>query len=90
MIFDIGETIICSCEVESKGVLTDPTSMEITIKGERRSEEVDDEAMVRDKTGKYHYDFQTNTTMPYGTYSAIFKAIDGTRVTLQKESFQLG
>ena len=90
--FDIGETVICSCEVKTDaGVLTDPaTSMTVTINQTSPVGKavITVTAMTKDSAGKYHYDFQT-TTVSSGNYEVIYTATDGTRITIEKDSFSL-
>jgi len=91
--FDIGETVICSCEIkDDSGNYKDPTtSMKITIKrvDPTRASVVTDTAMTPDSTGKYHYDCQT-VDYPEGKYEITYTATDGTRITIEKETFKLG
>ncbi len=88
--FYIGETVICSVEVKNKtNVLSDPaTAMKITITDKSMVVKVDAVAMTQDSTGKYHYDCQT-VGYDAGDYAVEFKAIDGTRITIEKETFNL-
>jgi len=90
MAFDVGETIICSCEVKgATGAYKDPqTSMTITITDKNWVVKVNDVAMTNDAVGKYHYDCQTADYID-GKYEVVYKATDGTRITIQKESFIL-
>ena len=89
--FDRGETVICSATVKTTaGVLYDPAdSMKITITNYINSIEVDDQAMTKDSTGEYHYDWTSLATADKGTYTAIYKATDGTRITIQKDIFEV-
>jgi len=90
--FDIGETVICSIEVKDDGgILKDPTtSMNIAItKPEPIGEEiVASTAMVKDSTGKYHYDFVSEGKAA-GKYRVKYIATDGSRITIEKEVFVL-
>jgi hypothetical protein len=88
--FDIGETVICKCEVtDEDGVKKDPTtSMKITITDQQGSIKVDDAAMIKDATGEYHYDCQT-ANYNKGLYSVVYTATDGSRITIEKEAFSL-
>lgn len=92
-IFDIGETVICSVEVRnSAGTLVDPaTSMKIGIDQTHpifRSIIAISTDMTKDSTGKYHYDFDSSTATT-GNYKVIYKATDGTRITIERETFTL-
>jgi len=88
--FDIGETVICSLEVkDDNGDYKDPsTSMKITITDKFNVVKVDSVDMTKDSTGKYHYDCQT-TDYVDGKYDVKYVATDGTRITIQKEIFNL-
>ena len=90
MAFDIGETVICSIEVkDDAGAYKDPaTSMKITITDKHKNIKVDNVAMTPDDVGKYHYDCQTAGYVD-GKYTIQYTATDGTRITIQKESFNL-
>ena len=89
-IFDIGETVICSCEVkDDAGALKDPaTSMTITITDKSNAVKVDGVAMTKDAVGKYHYDCQTAGYID-GKYGVKYIATDGTRITIETESVEL-
>lgn len=88
--FDIGETLICSCEVKnSSGVYYDPsTSMKITITDNFNAKKVDAVAMTKDSTGKYHYDCQTSG-YDDGIYKVKYIATDGSRISIEKQDFSL-
>ena len=88
--FDLGETIICSCEVkDDAGAYKDPvTSMKITITGLANIVVVNNVVMTKDSVGKYHYDFDT-TSINSGMYSAKYIATDGSRITIEKNSFEV-
>lgn len=91
MIFDIGETVICSCEVrDDAGILKDPdTSINIAInRSKPLLEIISSIAMTKDSTGKYHYEF-ASAGNSVGEYEAIYTATDAGRITIQKESFNL-
>ena len=88
--FDIGETVICSCEVkDSAGAYKDPaTSMKITITDKNYVVKVNNVDMTKDAVGKYHYDCQTAGYID-GKYVVEYKATDGSRISIQKETFIL-
>lgn len=88
--FDIGETVICSVEVrDATGALKDPvTSMKITITDKRDAIKVNAVDMVPDSTGKYHYDCQTAGYLD-GNCVVKYIATDGTRITIETETFIL-
>ena len=88
--FDIGETVICSVEVKNDaGTLVDPaTSMTITITDKLGAVKANAVAMTKDAVGKYHYDAQTAGWIA-GKCDVVYTATDGTRITIQRESFTL-
>jgi len=88
--FDCGETVICSCEVkDDAGAYKDPAiSMKITITDKFSVVKVSSVDMTKDSTGKYHYDCQTTGYID-GAYEVKYTATDGTRITIETESFTL-
>jgi len=95
--FDIGETVVCSCEIKDDNVaLKDPdsdtaspsTHTKITITDKNNAVKVSDIGMTRDSIGKYHYDCQTTGYID-GEYEVKYIATDGTRITIEKETFEL-
>jgi len=88
--FDLGETVICDCEVkDDAGAYKDPaTSMTITITDKNGAVKVNAVNMGKDSTGKYHYDCQTAGYID-GEYEVKYIATDGTRITIETESFTL-
>lgn len=90
--FNIGETVICWQNVKKdNGEYIDPaTSMEIEIIQIKphRQIVISVTAMTKDDVGKYHYDFQSDGAS-IGGYEAKYIATDGTRITIQKQSFVL-
>lgn len=88
--FDVGETVIASIEVRNDaGTLVDPaTSMKITIMDKNKAAVVNNVDMTKDSTGKYHYDCQTAGYID-GKYDVSYKATDGTRITIERQSFEL-
>jgi len=92
MSFQRGETIICSCEVRNKaGSYVDPaTSMTITITNCDDTPVVSNRDMVKDETGKYHYDFDSSGASKKGVCAVYYKAIDGARIAITKNTFQVG
>ena len=89
--FYIGETVICMVEVKEGGDYKDPaTSMNIEINVAHPSVAsiISSTAMAKDSIGKYHYDF-ASASMAKGDYVAKYTATDGSRITIEKETFQL-
>lgn len=91
MTFQIGETVICSVTVrDTDGVLADPsTSMKITITDSQKSIKVNNQDMPNDSKGEYHYDFDTSSLSLTGIYTVIYKATDGSRVSIKEDSVEL-
>lgn len=90
MDFHIGETVICSIVIDEEGVLTDPsTSTKITITDSQKSIKVNDQAMAKDSTGKYHYDWDTSSLSLAGIYTISYKAIDTGRVSIEEDPVEL-
>ena len=89
--FNRGETIICSVLVKnSAGTLVDPqTSMKITIKDANNGAEVNNVDMTKTATGTYHYDFNSTASSMKGLYTVLYKATDGTRISICQDSFEL-
>ena len=89
MNFDIGETITFSCEVKANGVYQDPSiSMKITLTDKHKAVKADAADMTKGATGKYYYDCQTVGYLD-GKYEVKYTATDGTRITIEKETFTL-
>jgi len=88
--FDVGETVICSCEIkDTDGNLKDPsTSTQISICNNKGVVSLAATAMTKDSTGKYHYDFQTVGSSK-DRYTVSYIATDGSRITIEKETFEL-
>ena len=90
--FQRGETIVCSITVkDSDGTLTSPaTSTKITITDKQGIAVVDNQAMTNtgDATGYFHYDYGTTTALR-GDYKVRYTATDGTRITIEDDSFHL-
>jgi uncharacterized protein YfaS (alpha-2-macroglobulin family) len=89
--FERAETVICSILVKTTaGVLTNPaTSMKIQVTEPSGIIVVTDTAMTNDTTGTYHYDFVPTVSSQLGLYKVRYTAVDGTRTTIQDDSFYL-
>lgn len=85
--FLVGETAICSVEVRNQNnVLVNPISVTITI-STRTGTKVNNATMLPpDSTGKYHYDYFATER---GTFSVIFTATDGSRVSKTTDNFKV-
>ena len=91
MEFHRGETVICSASItDDNGNSKDPsTSMKITITDFQNGFEVNDLAMTKDSTGEYYYDYTLDTDALKGYYTALYKATDGKRITIEKDTFEV-
>ena len=91
MIFQIGETVICSITVKDEnGDLQDAaTSMNIVINRVQPFESIiSSTAMTNDSTGTYHYDFASASKV-VGEYEILYTATDGSRITIETDTFNL-
>ncbi len=90
--FDVGETVICTITVTtSAGVAADPAdSMKILITWANGGIVVVPLTAMTDDAdvGNFHYDFQT-VDLAKGRYEIQYIADDGTRITIQKDTFTL-
>jgi len=91
MAFHPGETAICKATItDEDGKLVDPsTSMTVTITDNRNGIEVNDQDMVKDSVGQYHYDWNTSTDALSGKYRVFYKAVDGTRVATSLATLEI-
>ena len=89
--YHIGETIICWRNVKNEaGAYVDPaTAMKISICDPANGAEVANEDMVKDTTGKYHYDYTTTLESLIGKYRVTYTATDGARITIEKDTFEV-
>jgi uncharacterized protein YfaS (alpha-2-macroglobulin family) len=89
--FQRAETVICTITIKTAaGVLTDPaTSIKIDIVNPIGVSAVTATAMTKDSTGNYHYDYSPTADAVLGPYRIKYTATDGTRVTIQADSFTL-
>lgn len=90
--FNRGETVKCNRNVKNPttGEYYDPTtSMTITITNNQNGIEVDDQDMVKDATGKYHYNWLSSPTGDKGIHIILYKATDGADIAIEKDTFIL-
>ncbi|HBE42027.1 MAG TPA: hypothetical protein DDW27_12635 [Bacteroidales bacterium] len=88
-----GETVVFSSEIRSTSTneLFDPTSVELKITKLRRIasdlfiEKVND-VMDNVSVGIYSYNWTSDDT---GSYEVVFKATDGTLITIEKLKFKI-
>jgi hypothetical protein len=88
--FESGETVVLNLTVTavSDGSLHDPsTSLMVDIWDPDDLQVVTAAAMTRDSVGVYHYDYLAGAKL--GTYQVLYTATDGTRVTKQRDSFNV-
>lgn len=88
---DAGETVVSSLVIRNAaGTLVSPaTSMKITIVDPGEAAIATDATMTEDSTGMYHYDYNSSATAAKGIYRVTYTATDGSRITIQKETFEL-
>ena len=90
--FKRGTTIILEIEdfITDTSTLVDPaTSMRITITDNNNKLEVDNQDMIKDSTGKYHYDYQSLVAGVAGKCEVIYTDTDGSRVSKGTDTFYL-
>jgi uncharacterized protein YfaS (alpha-2-macroglobulin family) len=89
--FQRAETVVCSILIKTAAlVLTDPaTSIKIDITNPVGTSVVTATAMTKDTTGTYHYDYSPASDAVLGTYKVKYTAVDGTRTTIQNDTFSL-
>lgn len=88
--FESGETVILQATVKLSvdDSLHDPsTTMRIDILDPSDVAVVTAQNMVRDSAGVYHYDYLAPATK--GPYTVVYTATDGSRVTKQRDSFNV-
>ena len=80
-----GETVIFNVEVRnSDGDLVDPDTMKITISS--KVVVVNNQDMIRDSVGVYHYNY---TSVVTGPFIAVYTAVDYGRVSKAKDNIQI-
>lgn len=91
-LFQIGDTIICTIAItDEDGNAVDPatsTTIRVRRTTPRPTIAVDYVSMTNDAEGTFHYDFDSSSMLA-GTYKVSFKAIDGTRTSIQTTNFEL-
>jgi len=83
MAFHPGETAILSVEVKDVSGFLDPDSITVSIFDPRNFQIVNEEAMTKDGTGKYHYDLQPDSVI--GKYEIIYTAVHGSRIVKERD-----
>lgn len=84
--FYLGETVPFSIEIRNaqSSDLVDPDSITITIQNNEVL--VDNEDMIKDSVGVYHYDWISSAI---GTFQAIFKAVDNGKTSIAKDNVNI-
>jgi hypothetical protein len=88
--FESGETVLLRIEVkdaESAALTSPTTSMQVTVTPPAGGVPVVDQDMVNDGVGEYHYDYTAPALA--GVYEVLYVATDGSRVTKQRDSFEV-
>ncbi len=92
MIYQIGETIICSITVRDADAALKDVSISMNIDIEQITPQyailITSAAMTKDGTGTYHYDFATSSAV-YGRYKITYTATDGSRISCETDTFTL-
>lgn len=86
--YDKGETVVFDVEVRNQTTtdLIDPSSINITIVSNRQVTKVSEQAMSKTSLGQYTYSWTSDES---GMYKVIYKAMDGTKVTFEKDQFKI-
>lgn len=86
--YDKGETVVFDVQVRNQSTteLVDPTSINITISNKDQVVKVDNQPMVKTSLGLYTYDWTSDES---GMYKVVYKAMDGTKVTFEKDQFKI-
>jgi hypothetical protein len=86
--YDKGETVVFNVEVrnQSTDVLFDPSSISITIQSSKQEVKVSEQPMIKTSTGLYSYEWTSDET---GMYKVTYKALDGSKVTFEKDQFKI-
>jgi hypothetical protein len=86
-----GETALLTAEVRDPATnnLTDPDTVTISVYDAKNGPEVSAENMTKDSVGQYHYDVDTSDFDTMGMCTVIVEAVNGTRVSIERGTFQL-
>jgi len=69
------------------GQPADPDSVVVSVYDSKNGPEIENQDMVKDSTGNYHYDVDTSVFNNLGTCFAIIKATSGERCAIEKTYF---
>ena len=84
---EVGEATKRKVEVRDvDGVLTDPTTMTITIWKPDGTLDVDAVVMNKDSTGKYHYWYTISEQV--GTHKILYEATTGGKTSKKRDEFE--
>ncbi len=88
MAYQRGETYILSVEVkDSSGEYYDPDTSVIAKIIDANNNIVSSGSMVKDSTGKYHYDYTIKSDDATGIWQTKVICVDGTRTTIETKKF---
>jgi len=86
--FQIGETVVCYCEIRKSGNLYDPTSVKIDILKEDGTSIVSNTDTTKEAVGKYNYNFDS-ASKSSGKYRFRITATDSGKVSKKDSVFRL-
>ena len=86
-----GETAIIMVKLFDSvtGLPTDPDTITISVYDNENGPEVENQDMLKDGTGEYHYDVDTSDIGKLGVCVAIITAVTGERIAKEKTYFML-
>jgi uncharacterized protein YfaS (alpha-2-macroglobulin family) len=89
--FEAGETVVIEQTVKDarSGQPRDPTSIVVTITDPNGLAVVTAQSMVNVLVGEWRMDYLLPLTAPLGIYEVLYHAVSGTRVTRQRDSFEV-
>jgi hypothetical protein len=84
--FYLGETVPFAIEIRNAQTsdLLDPDSITITVAN--NGVLVNNDAMIKDSVGVYHYNWMANAI---GNYQVVYKAIDNGKTTIAKDTVNI-
>ena len=88
--FQRGESVICNIVIRDKlNTLVDPDTLLVSIWDSSNSLKVDNQPMVKDDTGSYHYSYVIPITAPTGSWRVRYLAQVGAYISAKKDSFSV-
>ena len=86
--FQRGESVICNIIIRDKlNTLVDPDTLLVSIWDSSNALKVDNQPMVKDDTGSYHYSYVIPSTAPTGIWRVRYLAQVGTYKSGKKDAF---